>query len=110
MYRLKHANSVPIRPSLIRTGFPVNEHMIPNIVIVSDNNSDPLHLNAIMLREALLNSPEEIEKFLGIKVKDVLNKPAPKTTPKPVEPKKEDVKETKEVTPSQDSKEVDEWM
>jgi hypothetical protein len=110
MYRLKHANSVPIRPSIFRTGFPVQDHMVPNIAIVSENNSDPVHLNAIVLREALLSSPEEVEKLLGLKVKDVLNKPVPKATPKPKEPKQEDVKETKEVTPSQESKEVDdEW-
>lgn len=110
MYRLKHANSVPMRPAIVRIGFPVAEHMIPNIAIVSDNNSDPLHLNAIVLREALLNSPEAVEQLLGLKVKDVLNKPVPKTTPKPKEPKQEDVKETKIETPSQDSKEVDEWV
>lgn len=111
MYSLKHANSVPIRPSIVRIGFPIQEHMVPNIVITSDNNSDPVHLNAIVLRDALLSSPEAVESLLGLKVKDVLsNKPVPKTTPKPKEPKKEDVKEAKEETPSQDSQEVDEWV
>lgn len=107
MYRLKHANLVPIRPSIIKTGFPEQNHMIPNIAIISSNNSDPLHLNAIILREALLNSPEEVSKLLGLKVFDILNSSVPKSTTK-AEPKKQDVK--KSHTSSEQSKEVDEWV
>lgn len=105
MYKLKHASLVPIRPSMFRTGFPVNEHMIPNIAIISDNNSDPQHLNAIVLREALLSSPEAVEKLLGLKVEDILNKPVLKEESKQVtEPTKTKSKETKS------SKEVEEWV
>ena len=116
MYKLKHANSVPIRPSMFRTGFPVNQHMIPNIAITSINNSDPTHLNAIVLREALLSSPEEVYYLLGLKVVDVLNKSThevksePKPKPTKIEPKKKVSHETKEEKPSQDSKGVDEWL
>lgn len=110
MYKLKHASLVPIRPSMFRTGFPINEHMIPNIAIVSDNNSDPQHLNAIVLREALLSSPETVEQLLGLKVTDILTKSVPEETPQQPEPKKKVSKETKEVKPSKDSEEVEEWI
>lgn len=108
MYRLKHADSVPIRPAIFKTGFPVSGHMIPNIAIVSDNNSDPTHLNAIALRDALLSSPEEVEQYLGLKVIDTLNT-VPKDTPTK-EPIKKVSKETKEVKSSKDSKEAEEWV
>lgn len=110
MYSLKHANSVPIKPTSFRTGFPVSGHMIPNIAIVSENNSDPTHLNAIVLRDALLSSPEAVEKLLGLKVTDILNNSVPKEKPTQQEPTKKVSKETKEVKPSKDSKEVEEWV
>ena len=109
MYRIKHASSVPIRPSLVRIGFPIQEHMVPNIAIVSENNSDPIHLNAIVLRNALLNSPKEVEQLLGLSITDTLNTTVPETQPQSTEPKKEDVKETKKVTPSKKAKEEEEW-
>jgi hypothetical protein len=108
MYRLQHANSVPIRASALRVGLPIYEHTIPNIAIVSRNNTDPVHLNAQVLRQALLNSPEEVAQLLGLRVIDLTNKPVSKQPTK--EPKKEIKKETKPKTSSKESKEVDEWV
>ena len=106
MYRLKQANLVPIRATAIRLGLPIYEHTIPNIAIVSVNNMDPIHLNAAILRQALLNSPAEVEALLGLKVEDIVNKPVPKETPKK-EPIKKVSKETKT---SKESKEDEEWL
>lgn len=107
MYRLRHANSVPIRASSIRLGLPIYEHTIPNIAIVSVNNMDPVHLNATVLRQALLNSPAEVEALLGLKVEDIVNKPVPKEPTE--EPKETVVVKPKKATATKESKEVDEW-
>lgn len=110
MYKLKHASEVPIRGNVIRTGLPAYEHTIPNIAIVSVNNMEPLHLNAAMLRTALLNSPEEVERFLGLVISDATTKPAPKKSSKPKEPKKKVETEVTEPSTSKESEEVNEWM
>ena len=79
MYTLKPSNQVYVpRLQPIRTGLPIPEHTHPDIALVSQHNTEPLLLNSIMLRDALLNSPELL-KMLGLKVT--------KITPK--EPKKE---------------------
>lgn len=113
MYKLKHASEVPIRGNVVRTGLPVYEHTLPNIAIVSPNNMEPLHLNAVMLRIALLNSPEFVEKFLGLKVEDITQKQTvnnQSTPSKPKEPKKKVEKKIIETKTSTESEEVNEWM
>ena len=110
MYRLKHANSVPIPGQPLRIGLPIYAHTTPNIAIVSVNNMDVIHLNADVLRDALLSSPKEVEQLLGLKVTDILTKSVPEETPQQPEPKKKVSKETKEVKPSKDSEEVEEWV
>lgn len=110
MYRLKHANSVPIPGRSLRIGLPIYEHTVPNIAITSPNNMDVIHLNAMVLRDALLSNPEEVKQLLGLKVIDALAEPVPEESPKKEEPKKKSTKETKEVKSSQDSKEAEEWV
>jgi hypothetical protein len=80
--------------------------MIPNISIVSLNNSDPTHLNALALRQALLNSPEEVKALLGLEVVDIFAKPVPK---KPTEEPKKQVP-TKSKKTSKESKEEEQWV
>lgn len=114
MYRLKHASVVPVPGRPLRVGLPIYQHTEPNIAIVSSNNMDPVHLNAVVLRQALLNSPEEVEAFLGLKVIDIYAEPikeaqpVPKEKPAKLEPQSKTKKETK---PSKESKEADEeWV
>lgn len=125
MYKLKHASEVPIRGNVVRTGLPVYDHTLPNIAIVSANNMEPLHLNAVMLRIALLNSPEFVEKYLGLKVENISEKQnaseatetkatqeeqTAKKPSKPKEPKKKVEKKVIETKTSTESEEVNEWM
>jgi hypothetical protein len=113
MYKLKPANAVPVRASALRIGLPVYEHTFPNIALVSSNNMDPIHLNAVVLRQALLNSPEEVKHLLGLQVIDLKNQ-----TPEPVqtstipteEPKPKIEKQTKSKQTSKESKEVEVWV
>ncbi len=107
MYRLKHASLVPIRANALRLGLPIAEHTIPNIAIVSVNNMDPIHLNAHILRQALLNSPEEVANLLGLRVFDLTKAPVPAESTKepPVV-----VKATKPKVISKASKEDEEWV
>ena len=109
MYRLKHANSVPIPGQPLRIGLPIYAHTTPNIAIVSVNNMDVIHLNADVLRDALLSSPKEVEQLLGLKVIDAKAQPVPEETPT-VEPPKKVSKETKASKESKESKEVEEWV
>lgn len=105
MYKLKHANVVPIKSQALRIGLPIYEHTIPNIALVSTNNMDPIHLNATVLRAALLNSPEEVAAFLGIKVIDLYARPVPVPEKPTEEPKQKEQKKT-----SKESKEGEEWV
>ena len=113
MYRLKHANVVPVRGRPLRVGLPIYAHTEPNIAIVSANKMDPDQLNATVLRQALLNSPEEVEAFLGLKVVDIHAippkepQPVPKENPTQLEPTTTVSKQQKT---SKESKEVEEWV
>ena len=113
MYKLKHANEVPIKASALRVGLPIYEHTIPNIAIVSANNMDPIHLNAIILRQALLNSTEEVKHLLGIQIIDLYSKAGTpiQTSQEPTqEPEKKVTKQTKPKQTSKESKGVEEWV
>lgn len=114
MYKLKHANVVPIKSSALRIGLPIYEHTIPNIALVSTNNMDPIHLNAIVLRDALLNSPEEVKNLLGLQIVDLFSTAVPQpiqTSQEPIEePKKKVEKQIKTKQTSKESKEVEEWV
>lgn len=130
MYKLIPTQSVPFNPAPLRVGLPEMEHTNPNLIIISSNNSNYLAVNATVLREALLNSSELLKEALGLEVKDLRKKSVPsQNTSKLEEPKKKKVSKTKETstseepilveevkevskveTPSEDSKEEDEWV
>jgi hypothetical protein len=115
MYSLKHASAVPMPGRQLRVGLPIYEHTIPNIAIVSANNSDPIHLNAMVLRAALLANPEVTEQLLGITVMDaytrkIVDAPVPKETPTQPEPEKKVSKESKSKESKKLSKEEEEWV
>ena len=87
---------------VIRTGLPVGQDMISNLVIGCVGSYDFIHLNARILREALLRDPNETAKLLGIKVSDLFSQPAEEPKPaakrKPKVSQEEKPKEVKEET------------
>lgn len=83
-YFLEHSSKVSnagINP--VRLGLPVSLHTINDICLCCRGSSEFIPLNAVILRDALLDDPEKTKQFLGLEVKDVLK-------PKPV--KKEEKK------------------
>ena len=90
-YFIEHSSKVSnagVNP--VRLGLPIGLHTVNDICICCKGSSEFIPLNAIILREALLDDPEKIKQFLGIEVKDVLNKASEqKTAEKPKEVKKE---------------------
>ena len=74
-YFIEHSSKVSnagVNP--IRLGLPIGLHTVNDICICCKGSSEFIPLNAIILREALLENPEKVKQFLGIEVKDVLNK------------------------------------
>lgn len=88
-YFIEHSSKVSnagVNP--IRLGLPIGLHTVNDICICCKGSSEFIPLNAIILREALLENPEKIKQFLGIEVKDVLIKASEQ---------KEVVEKTKEI-------------
>lgn len=73
-YFLEHSSKVSnagINP--IRLGLPVDLHTVNDICLCCRGSSEFIPLNAVILREALLDDPEKVKNFLGLEVKDILN-------------------------------------
>lgn len=73
-YFLEHSSKVSnagINP--IRLGLPVSLHTVNDICLCCRGSSEFIPLNAVILREALLDDPEKVKNFLGLEVKDILN-------------------------------------
>lgn len=72
-YTLKLSQDVPNAGgyhNMLRVGLPVQADMVNNICIVAQGSYDFVPLNANVLRDALLSSPEFCKQILGIEVKD----------------------------------------
>lgn len=82
-YYLEHSSKVPTAGSYpIKLGLPVQLHTLNDICLCSRGSSDFIALNSVILREALLDNPEKVKAFLGLEVKDLLNKEEKKETKK----------------------------
>ena len=98
MFKIKAASEVPGAKQRVIVGSP--DHTYPDIVFATEFSRDIiLSMNSVVLRVALLNSKELLEKFLKLKIVDltlpetVVNKPKPEKVIKT----KEKVKGVKEL-------------
>ena len=98
MFKIKAASEVPGAKQRVIVGSP--DHTSPDIVFATEFSRDIiLSMNSVVLRVALLNSKELLEKFLKLKIVDitlpetVVNKPKPEKVIKT----KEKVKGVKEL-------------
>lgn len=88
MFKIKPASDVVARKERVFVGSP--DYTYPDLVFTTEFSRDiVLSMNSIVLRTALLNSVELLEKYLKIKVVDLASKET--------ETKKE-VKKTKKET------------
>ena len=72
-YRLKLSIDVPNAGgyrNIIKVGLPVQQEMENDICICAQGSYEFVALNHIVLRDALLSSPEFCKQILGIVVKD----------------------------------------
>lgn len=100
MYKIKAASDVPGPKQRVIIGSPQNTY--PDIVFATDFSRDIiLSMNSVVLREALLNSKEFLEKFLKLKITE-LNVKEPET----IKPKIEKV--SKQLSKTKGGKEL-EW-
>lgn len=108
MYLFIGSEHVPGPKSPFRVGYP--ENTAPNLCLLSSHNTSAyVTLNAQVLREALINSPN-VMKTLGLKVVD-LNaipkeepKPKPKLKPAPKKETKVEEPEAPKETPKEEKK------
>lgn len=113
MYYITQSQSVPGSKQLIQMGYPTN--VTPDICLCTSINSYAhICLNAAMLREALLASPQILEQVLCIRVADLLAPPPQvilgEDTPKPkiAEPSKTTDKRKKAIAEASAEEDV-EW-
>ena len=72
-YTLKLSQDVPNAGgfrNMLRVGMPVQDEMNNTICICAQGSYEFIPLNHIILRDALLSSPEFCKQILGIEVKD----------------------------------------
>jgi len=87
MFKIKYAKDVPARVERVLLGAP--SYTTPDLVFTTEFSRDIIiSMNSSVLKTALLNSKELLEKYLGIKVTEV--NPVPVT-----KPAKKSVKEQK---------------
>ena len=87
MFKIKPASEVVARKERVIVGSP--DYTYPDVVFTTDFSRDiVLSMNSIVLRTALLNSVEFLEKYLKIKVTD-LNAKQPEVKKEIKKPKKE---------------------
>lgn len=81
MYKIKAATEVPGPKQRVIVGSPDNTY--PDIVFATDFSRDIiLSMNSVVLRTALLNSKEFLEKYLKLKISVVNEKQSETIKPK----------------------------
>lgn len=90
-YFIEISRNVPnAGTEMIRVGLPIYQDMVNDIVVGCRGSYEFIALNANVLRQALLDNPEQTKKLLGLEVKDATIKTVKKAV------KKEEVKKEEE--------------
>lgn len=81
MFKIKKANEVPAKKERVLIGSP--SYTVPDLVFTTEFSRDIiLSMNSTVLKTALLNSKELLEKYLKIKVVDLTEQKTLKKTTK----------------------------
>lgn len=73
-YSLKLSREVPNAGgfrNILRVGIPVQADMVNDICVCCAGSYEFIPLNANVLKQALLNSPEFVKDVLGLQIKEI---------------------------------------